>query len=234
MWDSKRHRDGSLTKIGGWMAVLIFLGQGVALAETTSRYSVSPSPGDPPTQASAGDEDIALVHHGGFPSLDMGNEEATEAGGYASISDQASKMTGSTITVVTSLVVVLGLFAGFVWMTRRFGQAGPSARALPNQVFEQLGGAPIDARTRVVLLRCGSKVLVVSQTASGMTPLAELTDPDEVQAVTAACTGSSKLEFMDTLRKFESQPAAAGFAGEPNARPVTGSPRRSGRLFATA
>lgn len=200
-----------------------------AQSPQTSRYSV----GAAATQDRG--TEAKVVRQGGFPTLNANPKSDT--GQPVSESQQGSRLTGNSISVVASLTVVLGLFAGFVWMTRRFGGAAANAGALPAEVFANLGSTPLDPRTRITLLRCGSRLLVVSQTATGTTPIAEITDVDEVQAITAACTGESKTQFLETLRKFESQPAAPGFAGDSGfdrESDTPKSPPRSGRLFANA
>ncbi|WP_168564252.1 FliO/MopB family protein [Crateriforma spongiae] len=194
------------------------------------------------TSPSEPESDTRIVARtGGFPALRQDADTAPSFG------DPNEKSTASIpaplITTGTSLVIVLGLFAGFVWFTRRFGATSRGGGELPQQVLTPLGSTAIDARHRICLVRCGSKVLVLSQSSAGLSPLAEITDPDEVRMLCAACTGNSKNEFMQTLKSFETQPLGQGFAGSPHEVPGGISPTNAqaapatqsrGRLFATA
>jgi flagellar protein FliO/FliZ len=168
----------------------------------------------------------------GFPDLSVSpaNEANQDNGG-------AAKVAGPAVTVASSLAIVLGLFAGLIWLTRKYGAKSLGQGALPKDVLQSLGSVPIDSRCRITMLRCGSRILVVSQTATGMQPLAEITDPEEVRALTASCLGDSKKMFSSTLESIGREHVRAGFvepgtAEQPTQRKET--PRDRGRLFATA
>ncbi|MEM9644529.1 MAG: flagellar biosynthetic protein FliO [Planctomycetota bacterium] len=164
-----------------------------------------------------------------FPAFTLGSRGRVGDQDANAPADTTSKWTGTAITMGTSLTLVLGLFACFVLVMRRFGGAGQGKGELPKEVFSQLGGTAIDPRTRITMIRCGSRILVVSQTAQSTSTLCEITDMDEVQAITAACTGASQEEFMKTLKTLESTPSQPGFTDAPARQ--RSSPRR---LFATA
>ena len=165
-----------------------------------------------------------------FPEFNpKGNREASDG---ASPNAQ-SKMTAPALTVTSSLAVVLGLFAGLIWLTRKFGSRSMHQGAVPKEVLSSLGSTPIDPRTRVTLLRCGRRILVVAQTASGLHPLSEITDPDEVRELTATCLSDSKRTFHTTLESIEKEPSEQGFVA-PSSQSPSSSARSSGRLFATA
>ena len=88
-------------------------------------------------------------------------------------------------TVGGSLAVVLGLFLLVAWVMRK---ASPrSSSALPGEVFEVLGRAPLAGRQQVHLLRCGSKLLLVSITPAATETLTEVTDPVEVDRLAGLC-----------------------------------------------
>ncbi len=149
-----------------------------------------------------------------FPLLESNDQNAgakQEPAGFAT----------PLVTVVSSLAIVLGLFAGLVWLTRKFGGNAARVGSVPNEVLQPLGSTAIDARTRVMMLRCGSRIVVAAQTASGIQPLCEITDPREVHELTVACTGQSQTSFAETLKAAEQKQAHT-----PG--------RRAGRLFATA
>ena len=153
-----------------------------------------------------------------FPSL------ARDVPAASATSPDKSFFAAPVLTVGFSLTIVLGLFAGLIWLSRRYGNVGATAGAVPGDVMESLGSTMLDARTRVNLLRCGSKILIVAQTATGVHPLGELDDPSEVNAILSACKGESS--FADALEASQ-KPAAR------QAR-TTSAGKRSHRLFATA
>ncbi len=134
-----------------------------------------------------------------FPSLTpQSRSSGTETAGQGS-------SFGPLMTTGFSLAIVLGLFAGLVWVTRRFGNGSMTQSGLSSEVVKSLGSTAIDARTRVTLLRCGERVIVMAQTASGVHPLSEITDPAEVRRLTTALTGAATPTFAETLRETEPQ-----------------------------
>ena len=167
----------------------------------------------------------------GFPSLSQRSVEADTPGDQAN-SEPESQLAVPGFTVASSLAVVLGLFAGFVWLTRRFSSGGTANGVIPKDVIQNLGSTAIDSRTKVSMIRCGNRIIVVAQTATGIHPLSEITDVNEVQQLTASCIGDSKRNFANTLREFENEPAEKGFVGTPTESSPT--PRSRGRLFASA
>lgn len=145
-----------------------------------------------------------------------------------------SKMTGPLVTVCSSLAIVLALFSALVWAGRRFGGGTTASKPLPASALTPLGHVMLDPRTKLLLVKCGRRLLVLSQTASGVTPISEITHPDEVRELIASCSAEARAVFEKTLREIELEPAR-GFtdpAGDSLTRPGNG--RSSGRLFATA
>ena len=163
-----------------------------------------------------------------FPSLNP-RIETSKGQGTRGLSPKP--FSGSLLTVGCSLGVVLGLFAGLVWVTRRFGARSMAAGGIPKEALQPLGSSPIDARTNLTLVRCGNRILVLARTATGIQPLSEITDPKEVRHLTALCLGDSKKEFASTLEAIEQEETPSGYVGAPAEKPT---PRSRGRLFATA
>ncbi|MCA9135650.1 MAG: flagellar biosynthetic protein FliO [Planctomycetales bacterium] len=103
-------------------------------------------------------------------------------------------LAGPVITTVSSLLVVLAVFGGMVWVSRRFGSSRQPAGVLPEDVLKNLGSAAIDARTRVTFLKLGTRILVIGQTQNGEPQrLSEITDPDEVERLTNRCLGRPEI-----------------------------------------
>jgi flagellar biogenesis protein FliO len=101
---------------------------------------------------------------------------------------QKPEGSGSLFTLFCSLALVLGLFFAVVWALRRV--MPPGAGPLPAEAFETLGRAPLVGRHQAHLVRCGGKLLLISVGAAGVAPLAEITDPAEVDRLTALCRQS--------------------------------------------
>jgi len=117
----------------------------------------------------------------------------------------------SMVTVVASLATVLGLFLLAAWGLRRLAPAGMTA--LPGEVFEVLGRAPLGSRQQVHLIRCGRKLLLVSVTAGGTQTLTEVTDPPEVDRLSGLCQqarpNSATATFRQVLGQLSGGQAAA-------------------------
>jgi flagellar biogenesis protein FliO len=150
--------------------------------------------------------------------------------GPVTASESKNQFAAPLVTVTSSLAVVLGLFAALVWVSRKYGSKTMGG-AIPSEVLQTLGSTAIDPRTRITMLRLGNRILVVAQTASGIQPISEITDLDEVRRLTAHCIGDSKAQFSDTLKSIEREPVGEGFLGQPAAAPKN---RHRGSLFTTA
>ena len=148
-------------------------------------------------------------------------------------------VSGSMVTVCSALAIVLGLFAGLVWVNRKLGAGSGNHGAIPSEVIQPLGSTALDSRNRITMLRCGNRILVLAQNAQGVQPIAEITSPAEVQQLTAACLGDSKQAFSATLQSIEQEQTEAGFLDGQAKPPPPGSraprsPRSRGRLFTSA
>ncbi len=166
-----------------------------------------------------------------FPAFEIKNDSVD---GDPSVAEsKGSQFAIPAVTVTSSLAVVLGLFAAMVWLTRKYGSRSIAPGAIPREVMESLGTTAIDPRTRVTMLRCGGRIIVIAQTATEVRPLAEITDSEEVRRLTAACLGDSKRNFATTLHLIEKEKPEAGFTGDTSSQDYE-SPRPRGRLFASA
>ena len=175
---------------------------------------------------------------GTFPSLAQRADDRALSESNGERGPKTSKLAGpSAITVASSLAVVLGLFAAFVWLTRKFGSRSINGAGVPKEWVQPLGSTPIDSRTRITLVRCGNRILVMAQTAAGVQALTEITDAEEVRELTAACLGDAKPTFASALHSLENEKAGAGFVGTPPQRAAVddrSTPCARGRLFTSA
>lgn len=90
---------------------------------------------------------------------------------------------GKTTLVLGSICAGIVLLAVFLRRRRR-----STGGRLPFAAVEVLGRTPLDGRHAISLVRCGSRVLVLSvDVAGGLSTLAEITDPDEVNLMVDLC-----------------------------------------------
>jgi flagellar biogenesis protein FliO len=89
---------------------------------------------------------------------------------------------------VGALAVVICLILILARIFRR--HAPLFAQTLPSEAVEVLGRRFIDQRQSVVLLRVGSRILVVGSSTAGLQGLGELTDAVEVDLIAGMCRGA--------------------------------------------
>jgi flagellar biogenesis protein FliO len=113
-------------------------------------------------------------------------------------------------TMASSLAIVLGLFAGFVWLYKKSPQG---SNTLPSEVFQSIGRCSLAPKHDAVLVRCGGRVLLVSLSAGhGAQTLMELRDADEVDRLCALAAGGSSAAFGDVIRQMSRTPATRTFS----------------------
>ncbi len=135
----------------------------------------------------------------------------------------------SMVTVAGSLALVLGVFFLVAWGIRRASPAGGTA--LPDQVFQVLGRAPMANRQQVHLLRCGNKLILVSVTTAGTETLTEITDPVEVDRLAGLCRQAHPNSATAAFRQVFGQLASGhlrtgllGASGREEVRPAVARP----------
>ena len=87
--------------------------------------------------------------------------------------------------VFGSLAIVLGIYFGFVWLTRRFG--GKRNSGLPSEVVEVMGHIPFGPKKNLQLIRLGTKLLLLINGPEGTHPIGEITNPEEVEYLAGLC-----------------------------------------------
>jgi flagellar biogenesis protein FliO len=121
------------------------------------------------------------------------------------------------VTAMGSLAVVLALFFVAAWVLRR---ANPqSAQALPSEVVELLGRAPLPGRQQMHLIRCGNKLLLVCLSPAGAETLTEITDPLEVDRLAGLCRQahpqSATATFQQIMQQLDRGTAAIELEDQP-------------------
>jgi flagellar biogenesis protein FliO len=125
-----------------------------------------------------------------------------------------SSSTGQAMTtVLTGLGIVIGLFLAFAWLTKR--AAPKSMQALPGEVVEILGRAPLNSKQQMQLVRLGNRLLLLAMSTDSAETLAEISDPAEVDRITAICRQNAPGSVTDTFRQVLAElgntPARGGF-----------------------
>lgn len=98
------------------------------------------------------------------------------------------------------LLAALGAAFAVVAAYRFIGQR--RVTALPPDVFELLGEAPVGGQQSVRVLRFGPRTLLVSVSSGGMRTLAEVNDPQVTERIVSACHG------LDAGRGLRRQPSS--------------------------
>jgi len=139
-----------------------------------------------------------------------------EAGESSPASARSSGWSGSIVTVITSLAIVLGLFAVAIWLMRR--GLGGAASQLPSDAVAVLGQLPLTGRQQILLVRIGPKLLLVSTNGETSTTLTEIETPDDVDRIVGLCAesqpNSTTQTFRSLLAQMSTEPAAGGFLGD--------------------
>jgi len=89
--------------------------------------------------------------------------------------------------MIGSLALVLGLYFGFVWIMRKLSPSGN--QNLPREVLELIGQIPFGPKRNLQLIRLGSKLLLIINSAEGSQAIGEITDPNEVEHLVSLCSG---------------------------------------------
>jgi flagellar biogenesis protein FliO len=146
-----------------------------------------------------------------------------KSGQQPSVKSSLAKPVDSLITIGGSLCVVLSLFFGLAWLTRRGLPKGIGK--LPGEVIEVLGKAPLVKGQELQLVRVGSKLLLICVSPTGCETLTEIVELSEVDRLASICRSNSPSSmttaFNQVLAGVGREPAA-GFTGTvraPSTRP---------------
>jgi flagellar biogenesis protein FliO len=132
-----------------------------------------------------------------------------------------------------ALAVVVGLILVLARLFRR--HAPMFQQALPQEALEILGRRHVDPRQTILLVRIGSRILVIGSSASGLNSLGEIADPVEVDLLAGLCrrdphTGVLGTSFFKLLKgeSLQRPTPAAARSGPIRSAPIraaTGAPQ---------
>ena len=131
-----------------------------------------------------------LTPPGASPQKEAGKPTAPSAG-------------GTIVTTISSLMIVLGLFFVCVWFMRRSSRSATTH--LPDGVLQVLGRSSFAGKQQLYLVRLGNKLLLLSVTAGGSEPLAEITDPMEVDRIAGLCQQNQPGSVAASFRQVFTQ-----------------------------
>lgn len=106
------------------------------------------------------------------------------SGSAATTQDDGPKI-GSLWTALTATSFILLLIMGLAKLLKKHVPMGTAT--LPQEALEVLGKRQLDPRQRIYVVRCGSRILLIGSCADGLTALAEITDPVEVDCLAGLC-----------------------------------------------
>lgn len=90
---------------------------------------------------------------------------------------------------IGAVAIVAGTFALILWLLKKY--EGGSGRIIPDSIVKTLGKTRIGA-SPVFLVAVGKKLVLVSVSSNGLTPLTEIDDPAEADAIRKALLNEEK------------------------------------------
>jgi flagellar protein FliO/FliZ len=162
-------------------------------------------------------DESRLIHSPSSSKSAKSGDKSVEAG-----KPKDKKTSGSWWTTMGSLLAVLAL----IYITAKVLKKGLPAgqRSLPAEVVEVLGRKSLDHRNAIHLVRFGSKILILGSSQAGLTSLSEISDPVEVDHLTALCQPTETvpvgMSFHQLFRKFQTPESAVPPAARSSAPAV--------------
>lgn len=89
---------------------------------------------------------------------------------------------------IGAFVIVTGALVLILWFLKK--SQGGSVRQIPSSVIKTLGCSRIGT-TPVFLVAVGNKLVLVSSSSNGLTPLTEIDNPAEADAIRKALVGEN-------------------------------------------
>lgn len=121
--------------------------------------------------------------------------------------DASKRSSGNTVrmllSVGSSLLIVIGLFLGVAWCYRK--TLNTSMGGIPKHVVSVLGRTAIAPRQQLVLVRFGSKLVLVSMVQGEARTISEITDPLEVDQMAGACESHQPHSLTNSFRSILNQ-----------------------------
>ena len=203
-----------------------------SLEVTTS--SISPANQAAPSSLTAKPAANSAAKPAGKAGIPLARPDSSKSKDAKKATNPASTSQALT-TVISSLGIVLAVFLVLTWVAKKFSP--PGMGVVPKEAVELLGRSPLSGRQQMQVVRIGNKLLLVALTVGGAETLTEITDPEEVERLTALCrktqANSSTASFQQLVTQLESSTTNRGFVDSGDdrlgGRSVAGSNLRSNR-----
>ncbi|MHC4427866.1 MAG: hypothetical protein ACYS0D_04590 [Planctomycetota bacterium] len=204
------------------VAVTALLGAGEANSEPPAEARPTPAEGSLDRARSAPSDPIVLQE-----SRPLGAPSAPEMALGEAGPERVRRTSGigELGRVTAALAAVLGLLYLVRALLRRAGVGGPlGGGGRPGGVLGVLARYPIARGQQLVLLKLGSRVVLLHQSRAGLTPISEVVEPDEVAALLGRIEGDGREvtsgRFTAMLERFGETSRGEGlqrtFDGEGN------------------
>lgn len=138
-----------------------------------------------------------------------GQQQQSDRGSWLGSIDPRQNTLSRT---VIALIGVVALIAGLAAVVRRIG--GPlTGGGRPSGVIEILARYPIGRGQQLMILKMDRRVLLLHHAGTSMTPVSEVTDPDEVASLLARIEAGSRRSagpsFADMLGRQSAAPSSS-------------------------
>lgn len=176
----------------------------VSTASNTRNLLVDPSSQLAPRQQSLQTQPISASN----PTSRDSNQQLTPLSPPSPSSSEVKTQSGSSLQMLlsigSSLMMVIGLFLGSVWLYRK-SIGSSKAGGLPKNVVQILGRTPVATRQQLVLLRFGPKLVLLSMVQGETRAISEISDPLEVDRLAGLCEGSQPGSVSSSFREILTQ-----------------------------
>ena len=159
------------------------------LSDSSSRIGLASAANDTPRSSSSQRTSTPLAPRSSLGIPDAGSNEAA--------ADRSSGF--GSILVALGFVIVLMLGVAKVVQRRNpFAVTG-----VPREAIDVLGRRTVDPRNSIYIVRVGPKILLLGNSANGLTTLSEIDDPIEVAALSNQCRAASETPPTDLIAWFK-------------------------------
>jgi flagellar biogenesis protein FliO len=219
--------------IAEWLESLVF-DESIDIAAAVVAPTEEPdaaSPADPPVQISE-DESALPVPVAPAPETEnkqLGLPRAARTGtdetpdSVTTVLQKFDPRSNEVTKVLGALAVVIGLLLLIRTVLRRAGGVMTSG-GRPSGILEILARYPVGRGQQLILLKLARRIVLLHQSGTAMTPLSEMTDPDEVAAFLARMEAGANHREAGRFHKMFTEFMSEHEAGEAPRREV---PRRS-------
>lgn len=112
---------------------------------------------------------------------------------------QRTSSFSSVLTMFSSLLVVIALFFGLMFMLKKAN--GGNMHELPRDVFQVMGTSRIAGRHSLFLLRLGHKLVLVHAGSGEVQTITEVTDPVEVDRLCGSCEENQSNSLTQSFKQ---------------------------------